>query len=113
MTATSPRALQLGTSITHRGDSAVRYARRKRCSRCGWIDAGLTLSNRVYHCAQCGLVLDRDLNAAINLEKLAGSSSDNHNACGVTSSGTKRKPGMQLAAKKQELNAEHGQAILG
>ena len=45
----------------------------KRCSGCGWIDADLTLSTRVYHCKQCGLVLDRDLNAALNLEKLAGS----------------------------------------
>ena len=45
----------------------------KRCSGCGWIDAHLTLSDRTFHCEQCGLVLDRDLNAAINLEKLAGS----------------------------------------
>ena len=40
----------------------------KRCSSCGWVDADLTLSDRVFHCEQCGLVLDRDLNAAINLE---------------------------------------------
>jgi putative transposase len=52
----------------------------KRCSRCGWIDVDLTLSDRVYHCQQCGLVLDRDLNAAINLEQLVGSSSDSRNA---------------------------------
>ena len=47
-------------------------------------------------------MLDRDLNAAINLEKLAGSSSDSLNACGVTSSGTKRKPRVKLATVKQE-----------
>ena len=74
----------------------------KTCSSCGWIDEDLTLSDRTFHCAQCGLVLDRDLNAAINLSKLAGSSSDSGNACGVTSSGTKRKPRVQLAAVKQE-----------
>jgi putative transposase len=45
----------------------------KRCSGCGWLDEDLTLSDRTFHCEQCGLVLDRDLNAAINLEKLAGS----------------------------------------
>jgi hypothetical protein len=45
----------------------------RRCSGCGWLDADLTLSDRTFHCEQCGLVLDRDLNAAINLEKLAGS----------------------------------------
>jgi Putative transposase DNA-binding domain len=37
----------------------------KRCSGCGWLDEDLTLSDRVFHCEQCGLVLERDLNAAI------------------------------------------------
>ena len=45
----------------------------KRCSGYGWIDADLTPSTRTFHCAECGLVLDRDLNAARNLVKLAGS----------------------------------------
>jgi putative transposase len=58
----------------------------KRCSGCGWLDADLTLSNRTFHCEQCGLMLDRDLNAVINLENLAGSSSDSRNACGVAGS---------------------------
>ena len=52
----------------------------KRCNSCGWMDADLTLSDRTFHCDQCGLILDRDLNAAINLEQLAGSSSDSQNA---------------------------------
>ena len=43
-----------------------------------------------------------DLNAAINLAQLAGSSSDSLNACGAASSGTRRKPRVKLAAKKQE-----------
>ena len=54
----------------------------KRCSRCGWHDDNLTLADRVFQCAGCGLTLDRDLNAAINLERLAESSSDTENACG-------------------------------
>ena len=74
----------------------------KTCSSCGWIDGDLTLSDRTFRCEQCGLVLDRDLNAAINLVQLAGSSSDSQNACGVTSSGTKRTPRVKLAAVKQE-----------
>jgi putative transposase len=45
----------------------------KRCSICGWLDENLTLSIRTFHCPQCSLVLDRDLNAAINLKQLAGS----------------------------------------
>ena len=52
----------------------------KTCSGCGWVDEDLTLADRVYHCEQCTLVLDRDLNAAIDLEQLAGSSSDSQNA---------------------------------
>jgi len=39
----------------------------KTCSSCGAIDPGLTLGQRTYQCRACGLTLDRDLNAAINL----------------------------------------------
>ncbi|EQD65833.1 protein containing Transposase, IS605 OrfB, partial [mine drainage metagenome] len=39
----------------------------KRCCGCGTVKAELSLSERIYHCQSCGLVLDRDLNAAINL----------------------------------------------
>jgi putative transposase len=76
----------------------------KRCSGCGWLDADLNLSDRTFHCEQCGLVLDRDLNAAINLEKLAGSLSDSLNACGEESAGAKHKPRVKLSLVKQEPN---------
>ena len=85
----------------------------KRCSGCGWLDEDLTLADRTFHCEACGLVLDRDLNAAINLEKLAGSLSDSLNACGAASSGTKRKPRVKLAAVKQEPNTRSGVSIFG
>jgi putative transposase len=85
----------------------------KRCSSCGWLDADLTLSDRTFHCEACGLELDRDLNAAINLAKLAGSLSDSLNACGVAGSGTKRKPRVKLAAVKQELNTTSGGSRCG
>ncbi|MGH7866905.1 MAG: RNA-guided endonuclease InsQ/TnpB family protein, partial [Candidatus Dormibacteraceae bacterium] len=93
------------------------YASSKTCSGCGWVDETLELKDRVFVCRNpdrpdCGLVLDRDLNAAINVAKLAGSSSDSLNACGVSSAGTKRKPRVKLPAKrgarprkKQEPNA--------
>ncbi len=71
----------------------------RTCSGCGWYDEGLTLKDRTFHCQQCGLVIDRDLNAAINLAKLAESSSDTHNACGVESAGTGRKPRVKLSTK--------------
>lgn len=42
----------------------------KTCSGCGEIQ-DITLSDRVYECPGCGLVMDRDLNAAVNLSRLA------------------------------------------
>ncbi len=56
------------------------YASSKTCSGCGWYDETLELNNRTFHCQNqqvpCGLVMDRDLNAAINLAGLAASSAD-------------------------------------
>ena len=40
------------------------YPSSKTCSDCGAVKAKLPLRVRVYHCDECGLVLDRDLNAA-------------------------------------------------
>ena len=39
----------------------------KACSGCGCVKDDLTLGDRVYHCDDCGLEIDRDLNAALNL----------------------------------------------
>ena len=46
------------------------YPSSKICSACGWVKAKLTLAERTFQCEACGLVLDRDLNAARNLAKL-------------------------------------------
>ncbi|EHA0992844.1 transposase [Clostridium perfringens] len=43
------------------------YPSSKTCSQCGEIKKDLKLSDRVYKCS-CGLVIDRDLNASINLK---------------------------------------------
>ena len=43
----------------------------KLCSSCGWKNDKLTLKDRMFVCEQCGLKIDRDLNAALNL-KLSG-----------------------------------------
>jgi putative transposase len=84
----------------------------KTCSGCGGVDENLRLSDRTFRCQPCGLVLDRDLNAAINVAKLAGSSSDSRNACGEAGSGRSRKASVKPASKrgtrsrkKQEPNA--------
>ncbi|WP_196808514.1 RNA-guided endonuclease TnpB family protein [Nocardiopsis sp. CNS-639] len=39
----------------------------KTCSACGWQNPSLSLSERVFVCAECGLRVDRDLNAARNI----------------------------------------------
>ena len=43
------------------------YPSSKLCSQCGNIKKDLKLSDRAYHCDCCGLVIDRDYNASLNL----------------------------------------------
>lgn len=45
-------------------------ATSKKCCKCGWKNEALTLKDRTFVCQECGLVIDRDLNAAINLCKI-------------------------------------------
>ncbi len=42
----------------------------KTCSGCGRRKPSLTLADRIYQCDHCGLRIDRDLNAAVNLARL-------------------------------------------
>lgn len=44
------------------------YPSSKTCSRCGWKNKDLKLSDRTFVCKDCGLEIDRDLNAAINIQ---------------------------------------------
>ena len=53
----------------------------KTCSNCGVVKAKLSLSERTFNCDDCGLSIDRDLNAAINIE-VAGSAPEMLNARG-------------------------------
>lgn len=39
----------------------------RTCSECGYVNDNLKLSDRVFICPECGLEIDRDINAAINL----------------------------------------------
>ncbi len=45
------------------------YPSSKTCSCCGTIKKDLKLKDRTYICPECGLTIDRDYNAAINLMK--------------------------------------------
>jgi putative transposase len=47
----------------------------KTCSRCGTVKQSLRLAERVFRCGACGLVIDRDRNAAANLAAWATAAS--------------------------------------
>jgi putative transposase len=46
------------------------YPSSKTCSACGGRKPNLTLADRTYECEHCGVMIDRDLNAATNLARL-------------------------------------------
>ncbi|MFU8854440.1 IS607 family element RNA-guided endonuclease TnpB [Micromonospora sp. SL1-18] len=87
------------------------YPSSKTCSDCGAVKAKLPLRVRTYRCDSCGLVLDRDLNAARNLAALARE---------VTTAGSgpvagrgadhKTRPGGPVAVKRQPGTAHTGKA---
>jgi putative transposase len=58
----------------------------KTCSGCGVVKAKVRLSERIFRCDLCGLVLDRDLNAARNLAHLVGeiTGGTSSPSCGAT-----------------------------
>lgn len=45
------------------------YPSSKTCHVCGNVKKDLKLSDRVYRCVECGLEVDRDINASINLAR--------------------------------------------
>jgi putative transposase len=60
------------------------YPSSKTCSACGWRNPNLPLRKRTFVCKQCGLVIDRDENAAVNLKHLvAGSGPETVNGRGA------------------------------
>ena len=100
------------------------YPSSKTCSACGTVKTKLSLSERTYWCDACGLVVDRDVNAAWNLLKLAASGAESLNARGGTvrpglaghvpaslEPGTRKRgktgtaSGQPLAADKRSMNA--------
>lgn len=59
------------------------YPSSKMCSCCGTIKSDLKLSDRFFKCSSCGLEIDRDLNASLNLCHYGTVSSTGINVCGV------------------------------
>ncbi|GIF49356.1 putative transposase [Asanoa ferruginea] len=87
------------------------YPSSKTCSGCGAVKAKLALSERDYHCQACGLVIDRDRNAALNLAALAAKF-DTAGSGPVAARGADRKTRArgQVAVKREPGTASAGQA---
>jgi putative transposase len=93
------------------------YPSSKTCSACGWRKPSLTLAERTFACEACGLVLDRDVNAAHNLLGLAASGAESENACGGTVRPSpagrvpvNQEPGTAHAGKTGTVPRQHGTA---
>ena len=77
------------------------YRSSKTCSGCGGVKVKLSLNERTYKCDNCGLTMDRDLNAAINI-CVAGSAPETLNAHG----GTVRRGGQIGRATRVSVKCE-------
>lgn len=80
----------------------------KICSSCDEIKATLKLSERIFKCGACGYQIDRDLNAAQNLNKKAVSYTVS--ACGV--SNKQISSNRNADTVKQEANIKVGNVQL-
>jgi putative transposase len=78
----------LGYKAAWYGKNILRTGRfapsSKCCSHCGHLNKDLTLQDRQWSCGSCGAVLDKDVNAAINIKNftlkniLSGTDRKNH-----------------------------------
>lgn len=104
---------QVEYKVTWRGGRVVLadrfYPSSKKCARCGAVKAELPLEERIFRCGSCGLEIDRDLNAALNLKHVASSETETQNACG----GDVRPRVGRRTPKKQEPNAISGGVLNG
>ncbi|MFE3902400.1 zinc ribbon domain-containing protein, partial [Streptomyces sp. NPDC059153] len=64
------------------------------CSACGVKDGPKPLHVRVWQCRACGVVLDRDINAAVNVALAAG--------LAVSACRAQVRPGLRVPAQREE-----------
>jgi len=83
------------------------FASSKTCSACGHKLDDLPLAVREWTCPSCGVVHDRDVNAAANLKNMAVSSTVA--ACGEEGAGSGRKTRVKPASAKQEVSGGFAQ----
>lgn len=74
-------------------------ATSKTCSHCGWKKTDLTLGDRIFRCESCGLEIDRDLNASMNISTagLAGTQ-----ACGDLPESKKQEIHMGIIRSRKD-----------
>ena len=73
----------------------------KICSCCGWIQQDLTLKQRKWKCKECGVLHDRDVNAAINIKNFA---LQKQNLIGYSGSGRSGESGELSGSNTEALN---------
>jgi len=86
------------------------FASSKTCSSCGQIKPDLTLKDRTYTCGTCGLVRDRDLNAAVNLAAWAEDDTptvQNGAECGGARVGDRQAAGPVINACRRDGTGPH------
>ena len=88
------------------------YPSSKTCSKCGRLKAKLSLAERVYKCDGCGLSMDRDLNAAVNI-LVAGSAPETINAHRGTGRRSNRSGRATQVPVKCEPSVRPGAVRLG
>jgi putative transposase len=74
------------------------------CSACGVKDGPKPLNVRMWTCRACGAVLDRDINAAVNIGRAAG--------LAVTACGAQVRPGLLLAQRDEAGTHRDGQTTV-
>jgi putative transposase len=83
----------------------------KTCSACGVVHKGLTLKDRIFECCECGHVMDRDLNAAVNLAAWAENHThtvDDGVGRGVSRVGDRQAAGPVTNTHRQNTPTHHG-----
>ncbi|MCX4524028.1 IS607 family element RNA-guided endonuclease TnpB [Streptomyces anulatus] len=92
------------------------YPSSKTCSACGWQNPRLTLADRTFTCGQCGLTIDRDLNAARNIaahavptplhSTVAPGTEETQNARRAATRPTTPRGGRQAAKKREDTGRQ-------
>jgi putative transposase len=92
------------------------YPSSKTCSACKTAKTKLSLAERTFRCEHCGLVIDRDLNAALNLASLAeviGTASGAGTGQGTVLANAQGEEKSMATARCSSTNCEDGTSPTG